>query len=282
MRQEQATEPRRPLVLRWRMALLNSFEPASVKLTLLALAEHANLDGTHCFPSAETLAMCTSQHEKTCRRALDAAEGRWFTRTQIKLRGREWRSYSYTLSIPEGANTSPPIRREGADTVSVAEAKVPDTVSAPQGASSGHCVPEVRTLSPQGPGTVSDDLGKAPRKSTKEEAPAADAAPSRKRSAKQMTFVQWSESLPAGEKGVPESDPIFDYAEKIDLPYDFLALHWRVFMAKYCDSPKRYADWRAVFRNSVRGNWFKLWFIDGSNQYLLTTQGRQAEREFEI
>jgi hypothetical protein len=270
MTETERNKPRkRALVMRWRTALFRSSAPSSVKLTLLALAEHANPDGTQCFPSVETLAADTGQNEKTCRRALDAADGTWFTRTPIKLKGRSWRGYNYTLSMPEGADTVSGTPEQGAD-----------MVPGPDASRSGHSGVEVRTFEPQGAGTVSDDLVEAPSKSTKEEAPAADAAVPRKRVAKKMTLRAWFDSLPQGERGVPETDPIFDYAEKIDLPYDFLVLQWKFFCTKYNDVPKTYTDWRAVFRNSVRSNWFKLWFLDEAGQYLLTTQGRQAEREF--
>ena len=76
-------QARRPLVSRWRTAVFASDEAPSVKLTLLALAEYANPEGTRCFPSIETLAQQTGQGEKTCRRALEAAEGHWFTRTAM-------------------------------------------------------------------------------------------------------------------------------------------------------------------------------------------------------
>ncbi len=266
---ETGSDKRRPLVLRWRTTLLNSSEPASVKLTLLALAEHATPDGKRCFPSAETLATCTSQHEKTCRRALDSADGKWFTRSPIKLQGRSWRGYNYTLVIPDGPDMVSATHPEGAG-----------TVSATQEPSSGHLPHEVRTLTPEGAGTVSDELEKATRKSNKEEAPAADAAVPRKSANGKTTFTQWIDSLPDLENAIPGNDPIFRYADKVGLSREMLELHWLVFSERYEGNPKRYADWRAVFRNSVKGSWFKLWFIDDAGHYTLTTQGKQADRQY--
>ncbi|WP_111266316.1 helix-turn-helix domain-containing protein [Marilutibacter maris] len=153
------SDEKRPIVLRWRSAVLNSSEPSSVKLTLLALAEHASPSGGKCYPGVDTLAAQTSQGEKTCRRALDAADGRWFTRTPMKFSGRHWRGYSYQLRIPDGAVTMTGPRRE-----------VAVTMTGPQGASCGHSVPELRSLSPRAAVTVTDELGKAPRKSNKERA----------------------------------------------------------------------------------------------------------------
>jgi hypothetical protein len=33
-----------------------------------------------------------------------------------------------------------------------------------------------------------------------------------------------------------------------------------------------------VFRKSVKGNWFKLWYLGGDGNYALTTVGQQAQR----
>lgn len=98
--------------------------------------------------------------------------------------------------------------------------------------------------------------------------------------AEAIGFPAWCAMVKAkGEKLVPEGDPVFAYAERVGLPDDFLLLAWREFQDRYSDGtkPKRYRDWRAVFRNAVRGNWFKLWWHDG-NGYALTTAGMQAAK----
>ncbi|RFF50174.1 helix-turn-helix domain-containing protein [Xanthomonas campestris] len=260
---------RRPLVLRWRSAVFNSSECASAKLTLLALAENANQDGTECYPSIDRLARQSSQSEKTCREALKAADGRWFVRTPIKLGGREWRGYNYRLTVPDGAVTITGPCRE-----------VAVTVTAANGARSGNSGAEVRQLTPKGAVTVTDDLGKAPRKSTKGEERAADAASSRLR---RITYEQWEAEKPEGALLIPGDDPIFDYAEQIELPGDLLTLAWKVFADEARSGSKRSLDWPAEFAKAVRGNWYKLWYIDNADgSYQLTTQGKQAERLYRI
>ncbi|WP_232243615.1 hypothetical protein [Paraburkholderia sp. SOS3] len=82
-----------------------------------------------------------------------------------------------------------------------------------------------------------------------------------------------------GEKPILENDTVFDYASKTAIPDDFLRLHWLEFKARYCEEgSKRYKDWRSVFRKSVRGNWFKLWWIAADGACSLTTVGEQAKR----
>lgn len=87
-----------------------------------------------------------------------------------------------------------------------------------------------------------------------------------------------------GVKPIPGDDAVFAYAERVGLPVEFLALAWQWFRAKYgpdgTGRAKRYADWRATFRNAVKDGWPKFWAIDQSGAYYLTTAGKQAQREY--
>jgi len=86
----------------------------------------------------------------------------------------------------------------------------------------------------------------------------------------------WIDSLPADEQPIPGDDPIIDYAEKVGIPYDFLLLAWEEFRERMAG--KRQKDWRAHYRNAVRSNWFKLWWMRDGGECALTTQGEQAKR----
>lgn len=92
----------------------------------------------------------------------------------------------------------------------------------------------------------------------------------------------WIEAVRAsGEKPIADDDPVIEYAEAVQLPSDFLRLAWLEFRHHYSQpEAKKYRDWRAVFRKAVRGNWLKLWWLDGE-QYRLTTRGEQAKRAHE-
>ena len=82
-----------------------------------------------------------------------------------------------------------------------------------------------------------------------------------------------------GEKPILKDDPVFAYADKTGIPDDFLRLHWLEFKERYTmPDAKRYKDWRAVYRKSVRGCWFKLWYLRANGECGLTTQGEQAKR----
>jgi len=79
-----------------------------------------------------------------------------------------------------------------------------------------------------------------------------------------------------GELAIPADDPVFGYCDTVGIDRNLLELHWREFKRRRSEADKRQADWRRTFRNSVEGNWYRLWFIGPSGQAELTTQGRQA------
>ncbi|MFM0088957.1 YdaU family protein [Paraburkholderia sediminicola] len=85
----------------------------------------------------------------------------------------------------------------------------------------------------------------------------------------------------SGEKPIPEGDSIFQYAEDAGIEREWLALAWFEFKERHMEKNKRQADWRATFRNYVRNNWFKLWFMRQDGTCGLTTQGMQAKAVFD-
>lgn len=104
-----------------------------------------------------------------------------------------------------------------------------------------------------------------------------------RKSIKLLAIQDWLVELAAaGEKAIPDNDPVRCYAAKVGIPDDFLLLAWVEFKARYSEpDAKTYRDWRQVFRNAVRGNWLRLWFVNQDGQYQLTTAGQQAKREME-
>lgn len=99
--------------------------------------------------------------------------------------------------------------------------------------------------------------------------------------AKSVTLADWIDRLGGGD-AVPADDPIFDWAAKVGLPRDWIALAWWAFEGRYTGdgqgAAKTYTDWRATFRNAVREDWLKLWRA-GPDGYVLTTAGKQAQME---
>jgi hypothetical protein len=110
-------------------------------------------------------------------------------------------------------------------------------------------------------------------------ATAEGAKPGRKKREK-ITFAAFLDQCQdAGESAIPRTDPIFAFARDAGIPKDFLHLSWREFAGRHRDSGKMQKDWRAHFRDAVRRNWFKLWWLPPAGGCELTTAGVQLARE---
>lgn len=95
-----------------------------------------------------------------------------------------------------------------------------------------------------------------------------------------ITFPQFVEACrAAGERMIRADDPIFDFAEDVGIPRDFVALAWREFAIRHRDSGTQKRDWRAHFRDAIRRNWLKLWWCSPAGGCELTTAGVQVKRE---
>lgn len=102
---------------------------------------------------------------------------------------------------------------------------------------------------------------------------------SRRSRSEEISIAQFLENCKAsGEKAIPEDDPVMEYAEKVGITNEMLAVAWAEFKAAYLPTSKRYKDWRQTFRNAVRRNWYKLWFLAEGQGAAWTTAGEQARR----
>ena len=106
--------------------------------------------------------------------------------------------------------------------------------------------------------------------------------PKARKKSKALSLTDWlAQVAAAGKKAIPDDDAVRSYAAKAGIPDDFLLLAWVEFKARYSEpDAKTYTDWRQVFRNAVRGNWLKLWFVN-QDGYQLTTTGKQAQQLLE-
>lgn len=112
-----------------------------------------------------------------------------------------------------------------------------------------------------------------------------DTSVSKKRRSRsdEITFAEWLDQIrSSGQKAISDYLPVWDYAEKIGLPTEWVEIAWVKFRDRYLNDPgysaKKYVDWRRTFKNAIEANWFKLWYAkDGA--FLLTTAGQQAELE---
>jgi hypothetical protein len=89
---------------------------------------------------------------------------------------------------------------------------------------------------------------------------------------------EW-QALLDGADAITADDPIFEWAARVGIPHEWLALAWWAFETRYADNGKRYADWRAVFRKALREDWLKLWRKARSGGWELTPAGDMASEE---
>lgn len=119
----------------------------------------------------------------------------------------------------------------------------------------------------------------------KEEADARASAPLASSSAKRKTLQTLDEYAAAckaaGVKLIPETDPVFAFADSAGIPHDWLYLCWREFARRCREQGKRQRDWPQTFRNCVRGNWYGLWKVARNGSVFLTSEGELIRREFE-
>lgn len=95
----------------------------------------------------------------------------------------------------------------------------------------------------------------------------------------EITLNQFLEDCKASnEKTIHENDPVFDYADTVGIDHEMVAVCWQEFKAAYLTGKKTYTDWRAAFRNAVRKNYYKLWFVREGEQAAWTSVGEQARR----
>lgn len=199
------------------------------------------------WPSTETIAelIGISDVPRVSKVTKSLAEKGWLTKRKKGFTGCN----SYTLTVPKSTEKGPSESEESSsESANLAElAKlVPDTNT------------NLAELAKYKEQTIEQTIVKTKKKS------------------ESQTFTSWMAQLrQTGEKPIPDDDPVFDYADGAMIPVDFVRLAWIEFKARYADQQKKYKDWRAVFRNSVRGNWGKIWWHDG-NDYRLTTVGQQA------
>ncbi|WP_211373234.1 hypothetical protein, partial [Pseudoxanthomonas broegbernensis] len=100
--------------------------------------------------------------------------------------------------------------------------------------------------------------------------------PSKPKGASGIELQTWIDSLPADQDAIADDDPIFDYADSIGLPANYIALAWAWF--KTSMAGKRKKDWRAHFRNAVRNGWPKYWWPTDDGGWRLSPAGEQAKR----
>lgn len=203
------------------------------------------------------------------RNVITKRAGRYGSVIGIQKNHRKWITAEQMRSIPAcpeagqvAGHTDAEIDREQGDSL------VPNQDTCPE---LGH-VPNQVMGSPDLGQVDSPDLGH-----TKENLPKEN---QQKKGARQdVTFKAWMKQCSdEGRKPIPEDDPVFAYAETVNLPVDMIRLAWVEFKRKYGVSSKRYKNWNQTFQNAIRENWYSIWY-DKDGSWQLGTRGKQIESE---
>jgi len=278
-------------------ALKQPVSQSSTKFVLVALANCADGRSFECYPSIAYLCDATSQNRKTVidniRRLVDDG----YIIDTGERRGRTASIKQYRLNV--GA-VPKPVRLKHPENGTAKESQKRDYLA--------ETVPETELLSDTETGTTQEEAvpfsdGSSPvfgheavpktghgtvsepstnrQEDARECASPPPAAAKPKTQKQKITFRTFAERTKAeGQELIPGDDPIFRWAEDVGLPDGWLLLVWQEFRRRYRESDKRYADWRQVFRNAVRGNWFRFWWADEDGRMALTTVGITALRAY--
>lgn len=242
--------------------------PATQKAVLISLADNASDDG-HCWPSIPTIS------ERTCfsvRAVIDAIKA--LEEYGIVTANRDNGRHTKYVIRPE--KFDPEKAKPRSRGFVYRSETTAEPVQMPHGCSA-------RTSAANAPEPM-----QMPHKpvremhSNRQEPSLNRQGGASKSSAPQRTFSSWLKSLPPDEIPIPETDPVFRFAERAGIPDDLLELAWiwfeRTYGASGARASKRQSDWRRVFRNAVEGNWPKIWFAKPEGGYGITTVGIQLQR----
>lgn len=95
---------------------------------------------------------------------------------------------------------------------------------------------------------------------------------------KTKTFTEWIEGRRSlGADPIAGTDEVFAYAQHAGISVELIELHWLEFKTRYADSDRRQRQWPKAFRDSVRANSYRLWWVPPYQPAELTSVGRQAQ-----
>jgi hypothetical protein len=243
--------------------------PPTAKLVLLSLADRAD-NNNCCYPSTKRIEIDTGLYRETIHTAIATLESMLIIRVERRF-GSSNRYYLNVVDVEENQSAKADrleeeTSRQKPPTVQKTSRQKPIGLSEPisendenQSALTDYC--------------IENQSAKAATESISKHINTIVNPKQKKITLK--TFLENGGSID------PASNATFKYAQKIGLPEDFLYLSWVWFKQKYAESDKTYIDWLKAWDNAVRGNWAKAWWLSDTDGYVLTTTGKQIQKEIE-
>lgn len=235
-----------------------------------AILSFADRDGSSCHPKTEAIAeRCGMLPRHVSTATSELAKLGW-----IKKDGKGGFSQpaTYTITLPELGSVEPSSNQgvfEENNPPQIVEQTLPESGS--------------KTLPELGRGKEQTNYQTNTRKPAVLENGVSDGdeVGKKRRAAKPSVSLArfLDECAKSGELPIPPDDPIFKQAAKENIPDDFLHLCWLEFKSQHLTirASKRQADWRATFRNCVRGQWYGLWYTAADGTVSLTSKGNAAK-----
>lgn len=113
-----------------------------------------------------------------------------------------------------------------------------------------------------------------------EEAGAAKPPRSTRPKKEETTLAAYLDTCKAtGAKAIPEDHHVRTWAKDAGIHDEMLQVAWLTFKDRHIPKPdekkpaKKQKDWPGTFANAVKGNWYRLWFLDGV-EMKWTSQGQ--------
>lgn len=94
-----------------------------------------------------------------------------------------------------------------------------------------------------------------------------------------------AECKAVSRKPIPDDHPIRAYCSDAGIAPDMVALAWVRFKEEHTTGSrkgKKYSDWPAVFANSVKDRWYRLWVANEEGAANWTSEGLQARRVADV
>lgn len=239
--------------------------PAALKLLALILADYAADDGGSIFPSIGRLATETGLSERSVQRHMRELHE---THGFLDLEGSGKGGTRLVNGERLGLTSRYRISVEWLKSLGVSVSPYP----------AGRVTDEPHRVTKM---ASKGDTAVSPEQSVETPEETTDKRPRRlARADRGVTFDKWATLCKqAGRQLVPEGDPVFAYTNRVGIDRELLELHWANFKRTYAGSDKRYIDWLAVFRLSVKGNWYRIWYIDRFGKFVRSTVGEQMRRD---
>jgi hypothetical protein len=260
----------------------------SVKAVLMSLADQANDEGV-CWPGVGSLALRTCLSERTVQRSVRTLEGLKLLSCEMGAARNGQNRYTLNVALLRELDR----QREAAKGEAAGMRQAALELAAPrQGVTGGdtvsprHHVTPGDTVSPGGcHGVTQTVIEPIPIHTPHTPQPPAGGlkAPDGAAGGQSLlSLPDWLQQVQAsGQDAVPEGDEVWDYAAAVGLPREFVELCWREFKRRQMQAGKRRRDWRAHFRECVRGGWYGLWLLSAGQDARLSTAGEQATRFYE-